>query len=261
MNYAPCALWRTPPPDHLSRLDALLDAGLGRGALRVFCRADDIGLGGAAFQAMMSCFAERGIPLALAVVPAWLPLGRARLLRGIDPAEPLWALHQHGFAHRNAALLGKKAEFGPDLPRPEKARRLERGRTVLRHAFGGHLVPLFTPPWNRCDAETLDILAELEFSCVSRWQDALPPTKGTLRELPVNMDLHIRKEADPEAQFQGLLAELRAALSLGWLGLMLHHQRQTPHALAFLARLLDRLAATPETRFVNARTFAVQVPD
>lgn len=254
MDYTPCALWRTPPPDFLARLDALLDAGLGRGTLRVFCRADDVGLGGAAFCAMLGCFAQRGLPLALAVVPTWLPLGRARLLRELDPANPLWALHLHGFSHGNEARQGKKCEFGPDLPEADKARRLARGRDLLARTFVENFVPLFTPPWNRCDAETLALLAQLGFAGVSRWQGALPPAPSVLRELPVNLDVHIRKEPDPEAQLGGLLAELRSALSLGYLGVMLHHQRQTPHALAFLDLLLDRLAAADGTRFLNART-------
>lgn len=257
MDYTPSPLWRTPPPDHLARLDALLDANLDKGALRVFCRADDVGLGGAAFRRMTESFARRNLPLAMAVVPSWLPLGRARLRGEIDPADPLWALHQHGFAHRNRAVEGKKSEFGPDLPGREKARRLRHGRDALIRVFGDAFVPLFTPPWNRCDGETLNILAELGFTGVSRWQGAMPPAPAALRELPVNLDLHIRKEPDPDSQLAGLLAELRSAISLGYLGVMLHHQRQTAHSLVFLDRLLDRLARSPRTRFLSARTLPV----
>ncbi len=257
MDYTPATLWRTPPLDHLARLDALLDANLGKAPLRVYCRADDVGLGGAAFRGMIELFGRRELPLALAVVPSWLPLGKTRLLREIDPSDPLWTLHQHGFSHKNTALEGKKNEFGQGLSGRVKEERLAKGRDVLRQAFGENFVPLFTPPWNRCDAETLDILARLGFSGVSRWQGALPAAPATLLELPVNLDLHIRKEQDPEAQLGGLLAELRSAFSLGYLGIMLHHQRQTPHSQAFLGHLLDRLAASPRTRFQSARSLLI----
>lgn len=254
MNYAPSALWRTPPTDFEARLSALLAAGLGRGPLRVYCRADDVGMGGTAFCEMITCFARHKVPLALAVVPSWLPLGLSRLGRDMDFADPLWSLHQHGYRHASTARSGKKMEFGPDMPGDAKRRLLAAGRDMLRRAFGGRFVPLFTPPWNRCDQTTMEILRELGFAGTSRWQGALPAVPLGLRELPVNVDLHIRKEADPEAQLCGLLAELRGALSLGYLGLMLHHQRQTGASLEFLDLLLGRLAASGNVRFVDART-------
>lgn len=253
MNYAPCKLWRDPPRDALARLDALLAAATPPGPLAVFCRADDVGMGGRKFVHMAACFKTHGLPLALAVVPSWLPLGRARLGRDIDVADPLFSPHQHGFSHRNTAREGKKAEFGDGLGEEETRRRIRSGRDLLRRVLGEAFVPLFTPPWNRCSAATLSILAEEGFRGVSRFAGAAPAALPELMELPVNVDLHIRKEMGAEAQFQGLLDEIGQAVASGHLGLMLHHQRATPASAAFLDALLSRLSERKDTRFLCAR--------
>jgi len=253
VKYAPCDLWRDPPRNALARLDAILAATTPPGPLTTFCRADDVGMGGQKFIQMTDCFKKHGVPLALAVVPSWLPLGHARLGRDIDLADPLFSPHQHGFSHRNTAREGKKAEFGDGLDEEETRRRIRSGRDLLRRLLGAAFVPLFTPPWNRCSATTLRILTEEEFRGVSRFAGATPAALPGLLELPVNVDLHIRKEAGVEMQFQGLLNEIGRAVASGHLGLMLHHQRATPGSAAFLDTLLSRLAGRKDTRFLCAR--------
>lgn len=253
MNYTPCELWRDPPRDFLIRLDALLAAASSQKSLAVFCRADDVAMGGQKFVQMADCFKKHGVPLALAVVPSWLPLGHARLGRDIALPDPLFSPHQHGFSHQNTAREGKKAEFGEGLDEKETRRRVRNGRDTLRRLLGEAFVPLFTPPWNRCSAATLRILAEEGFRGVSRFAGAALAAPPELMELSVNVDLHIRKEAGVEMQFQGLLREIGRAVASGHLGLMLHHQRATSASAAFLDALLSRLTRRKDVRFLCAR--------
>lgn len=68
----------------------------------VFFRADDIGYPGLQFSDMISIFKKHSVPLALAVVPAWINEKRVNdLLRELGPNLDLWCLHQHGYRHVN----------------------------------------------------------------------------------------------------------------------------------------------------------------
>ncbi|WP_029894628.1 DUF2334 domain-containing protein [Desulfohalovibrio reitneri] len=255
LSHTPCALYRDPPADLEARLEHVLDRAMEErgGPVSVFVRADDIGMPGRGFPELLDVFRRRSVPLALAVVPTWLPMRHRDFFRTLDPAEEIFCLHQHGFRHANTQQRGKKSEFGHDVPLEEKGRRIERGRDILTRYLGQYFHPLFTPPWNRTDAETLDMLARAGFRAVSRWCGEGPPLPPGMRGIPVNVDLHTRKEESPEDCLAGLLSQLSRAVSRGECGLMLHHQRMNGAAFSFLERLLDSLAEYDRVRFVNAR--------
>lgn len=257
--YAPCELWRQPPADALERLDRAMGKACGRAAT-VFFRADDIGLPGRQLAGLTDLFVRHGVPLALAVVPTWLPLRHADLKSQLASGRALWCLHQHGFRHANheqglpagpAGPVRKKSEFGPARSAQAKRRDISRGRDILESHFDQRIFPLFTPPWNRCDGETLDILAELGFRAVSRSAGARPTPPPGMRELAVNVDLHTRKEPTAEAALAALFTELEQGLATGHCGIMLHHQRMNRAALEFLDRLLAVLGRTAGLRMAH----------
>ncbi len=252
-TYTPCELWRRPPADALERLERAIGNASGRPAT-VFFRADDIGLPGSQLAGMTALFVRRGVPLALAVVPTWLPMRHADLKSQLAPGGDLWCLHQHGFRHANheqGTPARKKSEFGPARSVEAKQRDIFRGRDILESHFGERLYPLFTPPWNRCDGETLSILAELGFKAVSRSAGARPTTPRDLQELTVNVDLHTRKEPTAESALAALLDELEQGLAKGHCGIMLHHQRMNRAALEFLDRLLTVIGRTAGLRMAH----------
>jgi hypothetical protein len=111
----------------------------------------------------------------------------------------------------------------------------------LRELMGEVFVPAFTPPWNRCDQETLTALPGLGFRALSRSLGAQPPAPATITEYPVSVDLHTRKEQDDRDSWQNLFAELRENLANGFCGVMVHHQRMNRRAFGFLDLLLDKL--------------------
>ncbi len=257
MSAAPLPLWQDPPPDFDARLDAAVAAGLERagGPVRVFFRDDDCGLPGAHFTRLIALFIRHRLPLALAVVPAWLPLKCGEFLAAVEPAGELVSLHMHGLRHVNHERQGKKQEFGPAREAAAKALDLSRGREILVRYLGARLRPVFTPPWNRCDAETLALLPGLGFRLVSRYAGAPTPPPG-LGAVDLNVDLHTRREADPERAARLLESDLAAALASGRAGFMLHHRRMNDSAFSALDLLLGLLAASPAVRPVPLEDLA-----
>jgi hypothetical protein len=124
-------------------------------------------------------------------------------------------LHQHGFAHTNHQVEGRKCEFGPARDKAAQREDIARGRTRLRDLLGDRLDPFFTPPWNRCTRDTAEILAELGFALLSREHKAEP--FGLLPELPVHLDVARLTPAELDERFAARVREG------GPVGVMFHH--------------------------------------
>ena len=104
-------------------LDAWTDAGR---RATLWWRDDDAVEPGPALARLLGLAGERGLPLALAVIPARASEALAEAL-GADPARttPL----QHGYAHRNHAPASeKKVELGAQRPANAVLEQLMRGR-------------------------------------------------------------------------------------------------------------------------------------
>jgi peptidoglycan/xylan/chitin deacetylase (PgdA/CDA1 family) len=239
------SLWHSQPDGGIAELERSIDAGCGaaEGPPMVFFRADDVGIPGRQFLALMDLFARYRVPLSLAVVPAWLNRERwAQVQRAAGEMNELWCWHQHGWRHLNHERSGKKQEFGPSLSAAQLRGALLKGRTRLEMLMEDRFYPVFTPPWNRCDPRTLQLLKELGYYAVSRSSGNQPMSPQGLPDLAVNGDLHTRKETDGATGYQHLLGELRQGLSSGLCGIMIHHQRMNRAALGFLEDLLRLLA-------------------
>ncbi len=241
-----CALYRALPGGWEKRLAAAVEEGAVPGR-PVFFRADDAAAPGAAFSALVELFRRRRAPIAFAVVPAWLTRPRWEALSALCPAgEGLWSFHQHGFRHVNHEAAGKKCEFGESRDPAASARDIAAGRERLAKLTRGRASSIFTPPWNRMSGPALAALADQGFAAVSRSLGARPPAPAGLRDLYVSVDLHTRKENDPDESLEALLSELSRALSGGpFCGVMIHHRRMNEAAFVFLDRLLGLLAAGP----------------
>jgi hypothetical protein len=258
LNISPSAIYRQAPRDLETRLErALARAAAARRPDRpatVWFRADDIGVPGRQCHRMLDIFTAHQVPLALALVPAWLTAPRWKALKagGRDGAH-LWGWHQHGWRHHNHESAGKKQEFGPARDPAALRTDLERGRRRLVDILGAAFLPAFTPPWNRCSTETLKQLKALAFRAVSRSQGAKPQTPEALPDLFVNVDLHTRKAERPREDWTALLGELETALVGGWCGIMLHHQRMNTLAFDFLDILLQHMVKHKHFRIVHLK--------
>ena len=69
--------------------------------------------------------------------------------------------------------------------------------------------PVFTPPWNRCSLDTLQLLGELGYVAVSRCRGSMPQAPRGVPDFYANVDLHTRKERDPALGWKNLLEELQ----------------------------------------------------
>jgi len=239
-------LWQSLPADHAPRLGRAVDQGLARASgakAQVFFRADDVAVPGNAFSALLALFREHKTPLNLAVVPAWITTSRWEALKREAADGELFCWSQHGWRHMNFEAPGaKKREFGQARPARDKRQDVLKGFKRLEDVLGADFTPVFTPPWNRCDSESMAAMPGIGVKAVSRTVGAGPETPRELPDFPVRMDLHTRKEQDPDASLDAMLAELTEGLASGSCGIMIHHQRMNQTAFDFLGLLLENLA-------------------
>jgi len=252
-------LWLKVPADIRLRLSRCLHRAAAEpflgGERIIFFRADDVGVPGNRFSRLIDLFRRHQTPLTLGVVPSWLTGERWRcLLEVCGNDRTLWGWTQHGWRHLNHEPVGKKQEFGPSRPISLKRRDLRLGYGRLRALMGEALLPAFTPPWNRCDQETLTVLEDLGYKALSRDRTAQPAAPLTLPDYPVCVDLHTRKENDAEGGWHSLLKELTDSLSSGFCGIMIHHQRMNTAAFDFLNLLLPALKQWNHGRIVHLGT-------
>lgn len=214
---------------------------------RVFFRDDDAGWDDARLFALLDRFARHSVPIDLAVIPAALSpaLTRALLARLAELGRGGIGLHQHGFAHLNHQTEGRKCEFGAARGYPEQRSAIEMGRAILLGAFGSLVDPIFTPPWNRCTADTGQALVELGLAAISRDAGAKPLDQPGLAELPVSVDWCRLRPTGVE-RLSGRIAEAIAAERP--CGIMLHHAAMAEPDLALLDDWLPQLRAHPHCR-------------
>ncbi len=244
MNKTPAEICPDYPENRLAQLRQSLEDGLRArhdpSPVPVFFRADDIGVISNAFVRLMALFERYQIPLCLAVVPAWLTVPRwSAMSRICDTGSALWCWHQHGWQHRNHQCSGKKSEFGSDRSAAAIREDIINGRNRLQELLGNHFSPFFTPPWNRCSRETEIELQEAGFKAMSTDRSSPHPPDTPLPDLPVNVDLHTRKERDGVSSHLAMGAELERAAGNGAIGFMIHHQRMSDKSFTLLKGLLD----------------------
>jgi hypothetical protein len=250
------AVWQYLPGRVQHQLDEVVarTAAAHPGGALVFFRADDIAAPGRNLSLLLELFRGRGVPLCCSVVPAWLSRPRWKYLEELaGPERSLWCWHQHGWRHLNHEAVGRKQEFGPSRGREDLAADLRRGWVRLESIMGEDFFPVFTPPWNRCSGETLELALEIGYYGVSRIEGSRPQPLMELPDLQVNVDLHTRREIDPSAGWSALMLELERALSSGRCGIMLHHQRMNGAAFGFLTMLLTALTRSRGMRMVHFR--------
>jgi len=238
------SLYKKLPHDTEQLLQGAIAKGLaqGTGNANIFFRADDIGIPGQQFSNLIQLFNKHKLPLCLAVVPTWITENRLTTLLG-DTGETSsqWCWHQHGWLHRNYETLGKKQEFGPARSAKSQVEDLKKGKERLQKILEKSFSPFFTPPWNRCSLDTLEGLQKLKFHAVSRSKNAKPAPPPGLQDIQVNIDLHTRKEQNPEKCLHDLLAEISQGIANGTGGIMIHHQRMNQVAFDFLDLLLQAI--------------------
>ena len=208
--------WLDPLREALDESDTQID---------FFFRDDDVGWANDEFRALLACFRRHSAPLDIAVIPSVLTAEFAAEIRAVhDQAPELFGVHQHGFAHTNHEVTGRKCEFGISRTYDDQLRDIQLGKTKLEVMLGAVLDPIFTPPWNRCTDTTGACLTELGFRVLSRDSTAAPLTLSELTELPISIDWFAKKNGE-RLSFQALGTLIaRAMKETKRVGIMLHHE-------------------------------------
>jgi peptidoglycan/xylan/chitin deacetylase (PgdA/CDA1 family) len=220
----------------------------------VFVRDDDAGWADERLFALMEVCAELACPLDVAVIPAELSAGLARRLLNHQSSAPV-RFHQHGLTHVSHQRSGRKGEFGSDRSVAEMTGDIVAGSRILGELIG-QVDPIFTPPWNRCAPALFGVLAELDFSILSRDHTAPRADHPGLREIPVTVDWfghHRGVRWTPARLAERLAASLRAD---NVTGLMLHHEVTDPGELRLVAEALDLLTWHPQARMGTLNDWA-----
>jgi peptidoglycan/xylan/chitin deacetylase (PgdA/CDA1 family) len=238
----------------MSWLDPVRQA-LDEGPCTVFFRDDDAGWGDERLWALLDLFDRRALPVDVAVIPAELRPALAAELAVRARAGGVH-LHQHGYAHVNHEPVGRKCEFGPSRPYQAQAADIARGAEILGDAFGDLVEPIFTPPWNRCTAETADALADAGFAVLSRDSTATPLPAARIPQVPITVDWFGSRKGVRWTPLE-LAERLAAAVRTGGpVGIMLHHAVTDGGEFAAIGALLALLTTHPNTRAISLTALA-----
>ncbi|MBP2302151.1 polysaccharide deacetylase family protein [Azospirillum picis] len=217
---------------------------------RMWLRDDDAVAASPELERLLRRCAGADVPLGLAVIPADAASSLADALAGQAHAFPL----VHGWAHADhAGPAGKKCEFGPQRPGAVRQAEAARGLDRLRALFGGRLLPLFVPPWNRMAPDMPELLAGAGYRAVSAF-GAPPSGGGGIAWINTHLDLIDWRGSRSAVPLEDLLAALARELrqrregprdGTEPIGLLTHHRVHDAAIWDLLDRLLDRLAGHP----------------
>ncbi|MEE9295818.1 MAG: DUF2334 domain-containing protein [Phycisphaerae bacterium] len=200
---------------------------------------------------------KNGVPLHLEVVPEWLDGTAASALAGRARRSrvPI-AVHQHGTAHVNHGTQTRRFEFDDCRGVDAQLADIRQGRAVLEASLCDWFELMFSPPWNRYGASTLQALARADFTAFSCLAKPDATTHPSIAFVPMTLD-PVRWRPHPRyLPWNQIQSELIASLEQdGFAGLELHHDVMTQEDVDGLDRLLEKLRALG-VRFPTMQTVA-----
>lgn len=145
-----------------------------------FClRLDDIVDYDPGTDWLVRTLAERDVGVDLAVIPARLTPKGATWVASLLATFDCVYVHQHGWAHVNHEVEGKRSEFGLTRPFSQRSHDVEAGAARLEKEFGSRFTRVFCPPWNRMAVDMPGLIRSLGFRGVSAF--------GAVPELPLGL--------------------------------------------------------------------------
>ena len=225
----------------------------------MFFRDDDAGWRDDRLTTLLDIFEARGVPIDLAAIPLDVTPALAAALRARAETTGLVGIHQHGYAHVNHEREGRKCEFGPSRDAGAQLADIRAGRERLGELFGTALQPLFTPPWNRCTADTGAALVELGVGVLSRDRTAARLGLPGLAELPVQVDWFAKRKGQRLGR-AAVGEQLGArATEPAPLGVMLHHAEMEDEDMAATAELVDLVSAHGAARCLSMAAVLTEI--
>jgi hypothetical protein len=241
--------------DALTQLRSSLDRLRSEGReIGLFFRDDDVDEDENSLRKLLSIFLEEEAPVNLQIIPDRLTRPAASLLLRYHRLRPdLFELNQHGWRHINHEREGRKCEFGPSRSFDEQLADIASGREVLEESLGAAFSLVFTPPWNRCTAETLRALDQLGFQGYSGFRSGEPVSGYGFRDVSATLDIHRWKNGVVMKRADEIVSELISQLrELDTIGIMLHHKVMDEDGFDLLSCLLKVLSGS---QVINFRRF------
>jgi len=213
-----------------------------------FFRNDDAGWADSQLFELLDCFSSVEIPIDLAVIPLAIEDHNRSLYERVKYSKGLIRIHQHGYSHNNHQLQGRKCEFGSDRTGSQQQADIQAGQDLLLEYFEGQVDPIFTPPWNRCNQDTINALINLGFTTLSRDNTADHLHCHRLNELPINIDWFKKRNGTRLNRFE--LVQLIVQVINGGesVGVMLHHEIMDHQEREVLSELLELLSSHPRVK-------------
>jgi hypothetical protein len=205
-----------------------------------FVRDDDAGWEPAALGRFVDRCARSDVVPDLAVIPESVDDAQVATLRAWR-RDGVVRLHQHGLRHVDHQPAGRRCEFGDARDAATQAADVVRGQQRLRSHFGADLDPAFTPPWNRCTADTGGALVAAGIRVLSRDSTAPPLGRPDLLEIPIHADWSglVRRTGGLDELGRAIASTV---VSDAW-GLMFHHAVTTEDELERIGELLDAVTS------------------
>jgi len=142
---------------------------------KVIVRVDDIGSENQQAEALILAFCRLGVKVTCSVVPYWLTPNCIDFMLNISKQFPdLIEVHQHGYAHIDYSDAGEEHEFGPNRTFEQQKNDILAGRRILEKYLGRLFLPVFTPPYNAFDENTLLALHQAQYYGISSYADHDP---------------------------------------------------------------------------------------
>jgi hypothetical protein len=250
----------TTPMSPWQRLSRELDQwhALGREAT-LWWRDDDAITATPALDRLVELQCERGVPLALAVIPAHAHEALAHALE----RHSRIAVLQHGYAHDNHAARGERSiELTGHRRRACVVEELQRGWRKLQALFRGRLLPVMVPPWNRISPELLPELHALGFRALSCFA-ARPRREAFAGLLQTNCHADLidwrrgRRFRGEERIIEQICAHLEARRNARVdareaSGILSHHLVHDDACWRFLDTLFEHCCRHPAARWLEA---------
>lgn len=228
-----------------------LDAAAERGeTIEFWWRDDDAGKESPALTRLLDVADHQNVPLALAVVPAWLD---AKAQAAIAASAGSTVL-QHGYAHVNHGKADQKSIELGGRSVTEIAEELKTGKSVLEDAFGATFMPILVPPWNRIDPGLHPLLGQWGYSGLSvfgkRADAEIAPGVALINTHLDPIDWRgTRGFVGDDMMLGRLLEHVDAGEPIGFLT---HHLVMDEPCWSFLEWLLSAVARHPAIRFCSA---------
>lgn len=213
--------------------------------LHLWLRDDDATVPSPALDTLLGLTAAFAVPVTLAVIPG---LTRNDLTMPAHASPVI-----HGWKHVNhAPPPEKKQELGPHRKLEDVAGDLTTALARMTALYGGRLVRILVPPWNRIRPDILPYLPALGFEALSAYGAA--PPRPPLPVVNTQVDLIDWRGTRSCRDQASLIGELLAqAETSGPVGILAHHLVHDAAAWTFLEKLFSLTRQFQNVRWMSAR--------